>query len=106
MFVQDYLDYGMNCDIYVQFNPCNTDSFICESTMAIGGDEFVDDCTEDFADPDFWWEMSEDPWWTRAENQQMYPFFMFWNEYHSDDDYETGSHSPSDYDYMMGDCAW
>jgi hypothetical protein len=93
MYVQDYIDYGMAFDIYVQFNPCNTDSFICESTMEFGGEEFVEDCTEQFLDPEWWSEFSNDPWWQRAENQQMYPFYMFWNEYHShsDNDGTTGT---------------
>jgi hypothetical protein len=72
-----------DCDVYLSYNPCETETFVCELTgMGDYGME-TDDCVEDFLDGEFWAMMSEEDFWFERE---LYDFYNFWERYHGNQD--------------------
>jgi hypothetical protein len=54
----------------------------------------TEDCAEDFTDKMFWMAMREESFW--MNNQQYADFYMFWEEFHMDND--DDDHHHDDYD--------
>jgi hypothetical protein len=88
-----------DCYISVEYNPCETDYFMC-TVYQLGQDD--EDCTEDFLDADFWMMMRDEEWWFEEANAEYRDFHMFWDMYHFSDDY---GHDDYDHDDYM-DCEW
>jgi len=74
------------CDIYMQYNPCVTDGFVCEVTeMGDYGVMETEDCSEDFEDGEFWAMMRMEDFWLERE---LYDFYNFWERFHGNKDDE------------------
>lgn len=78
---------GEQCMINVAYNTCNDEEFYC---MYNGFDEYrgqySEDCTASFEDPMFWQMLSQEEFWFEDANQQYMDFYMFWNNYHIQED--------------------
>ena len=73
------------CAVYVRYNPCIDDMFICQSTKTAMTDYDLveqEDCTEDFLNVNWWNAMREEEFWFRPENAEYVDFFNFWDQYH------------------------
>ena len=46
------------------------------------GEEFEDDCAEDFMRKDFWSVMREEKWWIENADEELYGFYSHWEYYH------------------------
>jgi hypothetical protein len=100
---------GSDCLIEASYSPCETDYFMC-SSFKEGG--IIEDRSGDFEDIQFWSLMRDEEWWFRADNQQYFEFYEFWQEYHfGHDDHEPVCEwndffgQCSDFDMLEGECS-
>jgi hypothetical protein len=79
------------CNFVIAFNPCFPESFTCEAVYLDYNMEVVqDECVTDFMDPMFWSMISADPFWDLPQAADFQPFYQFWEEFHAEDDDDTG----------------
>lgn len=95
---QDFTD----CTIYMSYNPCETDFFVC--TLTEEGDYGLEtvECNEDFEDGDFWAMMRVEDFWMERE---LYDFYHFWEEYHSGDQNDYDDYLDCDWIETMAECS-
>ena len=76
-----------DCNVFLSYNPCVTDTFMCELTqMNDYGINEYQNCEEDFEDGEFWAQMRQEDFWMERE---LYDFYMFWEEFHGHVDPEN-----------------
>jgi hypothetical protein len=94
-----------DCSWYLSWSPCEEDYFVCRLTNRDEyGNEEIEECAEDFTDPEFWAAMREEQIWHNPDNMEAYGFYMFWDEWH----YGTDDYNDHDYDHHGDDedCEW
>jgi len=75
------------CDWMMSWSECG--GFICESNIMNEYGMFeLRDCSADFDDIEFWEVMRQEQWWQQPDDQ-LWGFYMYWDEYHygTDGDY-------------------
>jgi hypothetical protein len=75
-----------DCVILAEYNRCpEREHFWCDLIKNdIYGNEYLENCSEDFADAQFWAMMREEQFWT--DNMDKYwDFYGFWEEFHTAD---------------------
>jgi hypothetical protein len=61
-----------DCDVYLSYNPCFPDFFVCELTGEGDYGLETEECQEDFEDGDFWAFMRKEDFWME---QELYHFY-------------------------------
>jgi hypothetical protein len=91
------------CDWVISWSPCQEDYFICESNLMNEYGMFeLRDCSGDFTDIEFWEMMRLEQWWQQPDDE-LWGFYMFWEEYHYDTD---NDYDHDDYHHEDDYCPW